>query len=122
MRQSRRQFLRRAAVTPSLVCTLASEEWLQAQSSASTGYDLLVRGGRVVDPDRQLSDYRDVAISGRRIARVAPRIEEKEARQVLDARGQHQRSPGLRASPGTRDTARRSRGRRRRIRDGGGRV
>ena len=94
MRQSRRQFLRRTAVTPSLVCTLASEELLQAQSSASTGYDLLVRGGRVVDPDRQLSDYRDVAISGRRIARVAPRIEEKEARQVLDARGKIV-TPGL---------------------------
>jgi dihydroorotase len=90
--QSRRRFLTRLAVGPSLVCTLA-ENLLRAQT-ANARYDLLVRGGRVIDPSQRLSEERDVAISGRTIARVAAKIPETEARQVLDARGKIV-TPGL---------------------------
>ena len=85
---TRRQFLRRAAVGPSLVCSLAagSEDLLGAQSQAAVRYDLVVKGGRVVDPAQGLSRECDVAISGRKIARVAPGIGEGEARRVLNAR------------------------------------
>jgi dihydroorotase len=66
---------------------------LRAQTRAAR-YDLLVRGGRVVDPSQGISAERDVAISGRTIARVAPNIPESEARHVLDARGKIV-TPGL---------------------------
>jgi dihydroorotase len=90
--QSRRQFLTRVAVGPSLICTLGAD-LLRAQAS-NARYDLLVRGGRVVDPSQRLSADRDVAISGQKIARVAAGIPETEARQVLDARGKIV-TPGL---------------------------
>ena len=83
---SRRKFLRSTTAGSSLVYSLA------AQSSAR--YDLLIRGGRVVDPSQNLSAERDIGISKRRIAAVEPRISETDARQVLDARGKIV-TPGL---------------------------
>lgn len=60
----------------------------------STGYDLLIKGGHVVDPAQGISALRDVAIQGTRVARLAVDIPETEARQVLDARGRLV-TPGL---------------------------
>ena len=90
--ESRRTFLTRIALGPSLVCT-ARPDLLRAQAS-NAPYDLLIRGGRVVDPSQGISAERDVAISGHRIVRVASKIPEAEARQVLDARGKIV-TPGL---------------------------
>jgi dihydroorotase len=53
-----------------------------------------IRGGRVVDPSQGLSAERDVAVTGNKIAMLAARIPEVEARQVLDARGKIV-TPGL---------------------------
>jgi len=65
------------------------------QSSASPGsYDLLIAGGRVVDPSQKLSAERDVAILHGRIASIAPNIPRNEARQVFEARGKIV-TPGL---------------------------
>lgn len=36
---------------------------------------LLIKGGRLVDPSRKVDDLRDVLISGGKIARIAPRID-----------------------------------------------
>ena len=88
---NRREFLRHTAVGP-LVCSLAAGwgDLLGAVPQAARAvprYDLLVKGGRVMDPAQGISAERDVAIAGRRIARVAAGIAETEARQVLDARG-----------------------------------
>jgi len=57
-------------------------------------YDMLVAGGRVVDPSQNLSAVRDVAIIGTRIARIAPDIPRAAARNVVDARGKIV-TPGL---------------------------
>src|SRR5262245_45617296 len=57
-------------------------------------YDLLIAGGRVIDPAQKLSADRDVAIVGGRIARVAANIPTDQARQVYDARGKIV-TPGL---------------------------
>jgi dihydroorotase len=57
-------------------------------------YDLLVRGGHVVDPSQNLSAVRDIAIARGKVARIAPSIPESEARQVVDARGRYV-TPGL---------------------------
>ena len=57
-------------------------------------YDLLITGGRVIDPSQNLSAERDVAISGGRIARIAANIPPNQARQVYDAKGKIV-TPGL---------------------------
>jgi dihydroorotase len=94
---SRRQFLRQTALG-SLVYTFGQgwEGLLAApqQARPAPTYDLLVKGGRVVDPAQGISAERDVAIQGRRIARVAANIPESEGRQVLNARGKIV-TPGL---------------------------
>jgi dihydroorotase len=87
---SRRGFFWRASLAGRLLCglTAAGEGMLSGQSnSRAPRYDLLVRGGRVVDPSQNLFDERDVAITGGRIAHVGPGIPESEARQVLNAKG-----------------------------------
>ena len=91
----RREFLQHTVVG-SLVCSLATRwtQLLAAQSPARDGYDLLIKGGRVVDPSQGLSSRRDVAISGQKVARIASHIAESEARHVLDARGKIV-TPGL---------------------------
>jgi dihydroorotase len=79
---TRRQFL-------PLLCTLS------ASSKAQTfRYDLVIKGGRVVDPSQALSALRDVAISGDKVARLDSDIASSEARLTLDARGKIV-TPGL---------------------------
>jgi dihydroorotase len=50
-------------------------------------YDLLIKGGRVIDPSQSLSAVRDVAIVGNKVASITPEIPEADARIVVDARG-----------------------------------
>jgi dihydroorotase len=49
-------------------------------------YDLIVRGGRVIDPSLRVDAIRDVAITGGRIAAIEADIE-GDAAEVLDATG-----------------------------------
>ena len=81
---------------PSLICSFAAnaETLLDAQAGGARSYDLLVRGGRVIDPSQSLATDADVAIRQGRIARVAANIPASEAAQVLDAR-QMIVTPGL---------------------------
>jgi dihydroorotase len=57
------------------------------QVDSEPRYSLLLKGGRVIDPEQGISEGRDVAISGSKIARVARNIAESQATQVLDVRG-----------------------------------
>ena len=57
-------------------------------------FDLLLKGGRVVDPAAGLDGVRDVAVTAGRIAQVAPNIAATEAARVLDVRGKLV-APGL---------------------------
>ena len=57
-------------------------------------YDLLIKGGRVIDPGQNIDDKRDVAITGDKIAKVAKDIPAKEARKVVAAEGKVV-TPGL---------------------------
>jgi dihydroorotase len=84
-----RRSLLRGTLIGSLVC-----HWLgggtrlgAGQSRAPKRYDLLLKGGRVIDPSQDLSAPRDVAILGHTIARVAADIPEADARHVLDVSG-----------------------------------
>lgn len=49
-------------------------------------YDLVIRGGRVIDPSSRLDAMRDVAIAGGRIAALDARIE-GDAANTIDVRG-----------------------------------
>src|SRR5438309_10108740 len=55
--------------------------------AAQSRYDVLLKGGHVVDPKNRIDAIRDVAIAGGRIARVAEKIDAAEARQVIDVSG-----------------------------------
>ncbi|MGH9720250.1 MAG: amidohydrolase family protein, partial [Bryobacteraceae bacterium] len=57
-------------------------------------YDLVIRGGRVIDPASGLDDVRDIAIAGGKIARVAASIPTVRAAKVIDAKGLYV-TPGL---------------------------
>jgi dihydroorotase len=50
-------------------------------------YDVIVANGHVLDPAQGIDGRMDVAVSGGRIARVAPSIAASEAAQVIDASG-----------------------------------
>ena len=50
-------------------------------------YDLLIKGGTVVDPSQELNAMRDVALSGGKVAAIAESIAESEAREMVDATG-----------------------------------
>ena len=57
-------------------------------------YDLLLKGGRVIDASRGIDESMDVAIEGGRIARMAQAIPPSESREVLDVSGKIV-APGL---------------------------
>jgi len=57
-------------------------------------YDLLIAGGRLIDPSQKLSAELDVAILHGKIARVEANIPRSQARQVYDAKGKLV-TPGL---------------------------
>src|SRR5437762_11603210 len=55
--------------------------------AAQPRYDLLLQGGRVIDPKNNLSAVRDVAIKGGVIAAVAPRLNAADALKVVNVAG-----------------------------------
>jgi dihydroorotase len=55
--------------------------------AADAAYDLVIRGGRVVDPSQRLDMVADVAIADGRIMAIAPSLETAAARETLDAAG-----------------------------------
>ncbi len=57
-------------------------------------YSLLIKGGHVIDPKNDINEVMDVAISGDSIAQVAKNIDEKQAQQVIRAKGMYV-MPGL---------------------------
>jgi dihydroorotase len=50
-------------------------------------YDLILRGGRVIDPSQQLDAVRDVAFSGGKVAKVGPKLEAGAGTLVRDVTG-----------------------------------
>src|SRR5436309_7895603 len=65
-----------------------------AQVSAEQKYDLLLKGGHLIDPRNRISAVRDVAIANGKVAAVAANIAPAEALKVVDASG-HYITPGL---------------------------
>jgi dihydroorotase len=85
MMLTRRQFVLAAALSAPL---------LREVGGLAARYDLLIKGGRVLDPAQGLDGPLDVAIQQGRIAAVARSLAASDAADVLDARG-HIVAPGL---------------------------
>ena len=77
---TRRRFLRTTAATG--VATVAG-----VSTPFGATYDLVIRGGRVIDPGRGLDSVMDVAVAGGKIAAVLPAGSVIEAARTFDASG-----------------------------------
>ena len=86
--------LNRSGLERSQITTDFQSAGASPGGSAAAIYDLLIAGGRVVDPSQKVSAVSDVAIAGGKIARVAANIPPGQARQVFDAKGKIV-TPGL---------------------------
>src|SRR5260370_14073705 len=85
---NRRQFLTTAAAAGAVM-------FARGQRAFAAKYDLIIKGGRVIDPSVRLDAIRDVAISGGRIAAVESTIP-GDAADTIDA-------PGKLVVPGSLD-------------------
>src|SRR5947208_5062689 len=65
-----------------------------SSSAAAQEYDLLLKGGHVIDGKNRISAVRDVAISAGKIAEVAARIDPAKAHKVVNVAGLYV-TPGL---------------------------
>src|SRR5262245_7739657 len=74
---NRRQFFCTAAATVLVT---------RMQAARAATYDLVIKGGRVIDPSLGIDAVRDVAITGGRIAAVEATIA-GDAADTIDARG-----------------------------------
>jgi dihydroorotase len=77
---NRRHFVRTAATAA------AFARFPQILPAAATKHDLIIKGGRIIDPSRKLDATGDVAIANGKIAAVAPDLGDNAA-QTIDARG-----------------------------------
>jgi dihydroorotase len=70
--------------------------WGFAARAQGQQFDLLIKGGHVIDPANQIDSVMDVGITGGKISQVASNIPAAQARQVVNV-------PGLFVTPGLVD-------------------
>jgi len=63
-------------------------------AAARAQYDLVLKGGHVIDPKNGIDAQMDVAVTGNKIAAVAPDIAASQAKKIIDAHGLYV-TPGL---------------------------
>ena len=63
--------------------------WIAAfcMPALAQDYDIVLRGGRVVDPANNIDRVMDVGVTGDRIAAVVARIADAQARKLVDVSG-----------------------------------
>jgi dihydroorotase len=76
-----------------LLLLLPALYWM-SRVSAQQKYDLLLKGGHVIDPKNRISAIQDVAIANGKIAAVAANIDAASALKVTDVSGYYV-TPGL---------------------------
>ncbi|MFN3323849.1 MAG: amidohydrolase/deacetylase family metallohydrolase [Bryobacteraceae bacterium] len=77
-----------------MVLAVAGGLWAPPEAAAQQQFDLLLKGGHVIDPKNRISAVRDVAIRDGRIAEVAASIAPERAYKVVDLSGLYV-TPGL---------------------------
>ena len=88
MRSLRQSYLNLALIATAIL-VLASPSAAQTPS-----YDLLLKGGHVIDPANNLDAVLDVAVTGGKIAAVGKDISAAQAQKVVDVAGLYV-TPGL---------------------------
>jgi dihydroorotase len=59
-------------------------------------FDLLIKGGHVLDPGQNINGKRDLGVTAGRIAAIEPDLPATEARRVIEVRGDNRYvTPGL---------------------------
>ena len=81
---------------PTVLCVLlvAAIAMRALDAQKPPEFDLLIKGGHVVDPKNGINAVMDVAVSGGKVAQVAATIARERARDVADATGFYV-TPGL---------------------------
>jgi adenine deaminase len=59
----------------------------RSRTSLNTSFDLILRGGRVIDPAQSLEGVHDVAVKDGRIAAMRPSIAPSSAKESVDVSG-----------------------------------
>jgi len=81
-----------------LTAMFAAVAWLALAATgyvpAQQKYDLLLKGGHVIDPRNRISAVRDVAIADGKVAAISARIDPAEAFKVVEVSGLYV-TPGL---------------------------
>ena len=72
-----------------LIISLMITGLLKAQT-----YNIVIKGGHVIDPKNNIDEVMDIAVKDGKIALIAKNIEEKDGIQVVNARGLYV-TPGL---------------------------
>ena len=67
---------------------------LWGSSIIAQDYDIVIKGGHVIDTKNNIDKVMDVAVKNGKIAKVAKKIDSKNASQVVDAKGLYV-TPGL---------------------------
>src|SRR5688572_2384938 len=63
-------------------------------SGLAQDYDIVIRGGHVIDAKNNIDKIMDIAVKDGKISKVAKKIAPKEGKQVVDAKGLYV-TPGL---------------------------
>jgi dihydroorotase len=59
-------------------------------------FDLLIKGGHVLDPGQNINGKRDIGVTAGRITAIEPELPATEARRVIEVRGDNRYvTPGL---------------------------
>lgn len=61
---------------------------------SAQNYDIVIKGGHVIDPKNKIDAVMDLAIKDKKIALVAKTINEKEGKQIINAKGLYV-TPGI---------------------------
>jgi dihydroorotase len=87
-------FNRKNRVMKKIHCSLLLLFILLASTVFSQSYDIVIKGGHVIDPKNNIDAVMDVAIGDGKIMQLAKNIDTKRAAQVVDANGMYV-TPGL---------------------------
>ncbi len=75
-------------------CLLVSLIFFFSASVFGQSYDIVIKGGHVIDPKNNIDEIMDVAIKDGKIAAMSKNIDGKQAAQVVNAKGLYV-TPGL---------------------------
>jgi dihydroorotase len=75
-------------------CLLLILSGMLSHVAVAQSYDIVIKGGHVIDPKNDIDAIMDIAVSGGKIALVSKNIDSKQGIQIVDATGMYV-TPGL---------------------------